>query len=72
MLLNLLANAIKYSPDSDSIEVFTDNNKDLAIIKVKDHGIGIDSKDHTGYSNVFTGRKVKVNKHFLVLELAFL
>ena len=46
MLLNLLANAIKYSPDSDSIEVFTDNNKDLAIIKVKDHGIGIDSKDH--------------------------
>ena len=45
MLLNLLANAIKYSPDSDSIEVFTDNNKDSAIIKVKDHGIGIDSKD---------------------------
>jgi PAS domain S-box-containing protein len=46
MLLNLLANAIKYSPDADSIEVFTDNNKDSAIIKVKDHGIGIDSKDH--------------------------
>jgi signal transduction histidine kinase len=46
MLLNLLANAIKYSPDSDSIEVFTDNDKDSAVIKVKDHGIGIDSKDH--------------------------
>jgi len=46
MLLNLLTNAIKYSPDADSIEVFADNNKDTATIKVLDHGIGIDSKDH--------------------------
>jgi len=46
VLLNLLTNAIKYSPDSDSIEVFVDNNKSLAIIKVKDHGIGVDNKDH--------------------------
>jgi len=46
VLLNLLTNAIKYSPDSDSIEVFVDYNKESAIIKVKDYGIGIDSKDH--------------------------
>jgi len=46
VLLNLLTNAIKYSPDADNIEVFTSNNKDRAIIKVKDHGIGIDNKDH--------------------------
>jgi PAS domain S-box-containing protein len=46
VLLNLLTNAIKYSPDSDSIEVFAYNNKDSAFIKVKDSGIGIDSKDH--------------------------
>ena len=46
VLLNLLTNAIKYSPDSDSIEVFVDSNKESAIIKVKDYGIGIDSKDH--------------------------
>jgi len=45
VLVNLLTNAIKYSPDSDSIEVFVDNNKDSAIVKVKDYGIGIDSKD---------------------------
>jgi signal transduction histidine kinase len=44
--LNLLTNAIKYSPDSDSIEVFADSNKEAAIIKVKDYGIGIESKDH--------------------------
>ena len=47
VLLNLLTNAIKYSPDSDSIEVFTGNDEDLAIIKVKDYGIGIDGKDHS-------------------------
>jgi len=46
VLLNLLTNAIKYSPDSDSIEVFVENNKNSAIVKVKDYGIGIDSKDH--------------------------
>jgi signal transduction histidine kinase len=40
-----LTNAIKYSPDSDSIEVSVDNNKESAVIKVKDGGIGIDGKD---------------------------
>jgi len=46
VLLNLLTNAIKYSPDSDGIEVFVENNKESATITVKDYGIGIDSKDH--------------------------
>ena len=46
VLLNLLTNAIKYSPDADHVEVFVENNKKSAIIKVKDYGIGIDKKDH--------------------------
>jgi PAS domain S-box-containing protein len=47
VLLNLLTNAIKYSPDADNIEVFTRRGgKDRAIIIVKDFGIGIDNKDH--------------------------
>jgi signal transduction histidine kinase len=46
VLLNLLTNAIKYSPESDSIEVYVENNNDLATVKVKDFGIGIDKKDH--------------------------
>jgi signal transduction histidine kinase len=46
VLLNLLTNAIKYSPEADNIEVFTSGNKDRAIIRVKDCGIGIDTKDH--------------------------
>jgi two-component system CheB/CheR fusion protein len=46
VLLNLLTNAIKYSPDADNIEVFTASAKDRAIIRVKDFGIGIDNKSH--------------------------
>ena len=45
VLLNLLTNAIKYSPEADSIEVFVVNNNDTAIIKIKDYGIGISKKD---------------------------
>ncbi|HEY2722529.1 MAG TPA: PAS domain S-box protein [Chitinophagaceae bacterium] len=46
VLLNLLTNAIKYSPDSDKIEVYVEKNKESAIVKIKDYGIGIEKKDH--------------------------
>ena len=46
VLLNLLTNAIKYSPNSDHIEVLVEGDNEFAIIKVKDYGIGIDKKDH--------------------------
>ena len=46
VLLNLLTNAIKYSPESDRIEVYVEKNDYTAIVKVKDYGIGIDKKDH--------------------------
>jgi PAS domain S-box-containing protein len=45
VLLNLLTNAIKYSPNSDHIEVVVEGDHNFATIKVKDHGIGIDKKD---------------------------
>jgi PAS domain S-box-containing protein len=45
VLLNLLTNAIKYSPEADSIEIFVENDDESAIIKIKDYGIGIDKKD---------------------------
>jgi PAS domain S-box-containing protein len=45
VLLNLLTNAIKYSHEADSIEIFVENTNDSAIIKIKDYGIGIDKKD---------------------------
>ncbi|MEO7922997.1 MAG: PAS domain S-box protein [Chitinophagaceae bacterium] len=50
VLLNLLTNAVKYSPDADSIEVSVIKEKANAVIKVRDNGIGIDKKDH---QNIF-------------------
>lgn len=40
-ILNLLTNAIRYSPDGNRIEVFLNTNADEVTIGVKDFGIGI-------------------------------
>ncbi|HUR66270.1 MAG TPA: PAS domain S-box protein [Chitinophagaceae bacterium] len=47
VLMNLITNAVKYSPDADHIEVFVTGNKEVVTIKVKDRGIGIEEKDHS-------------------------
>ncbi len=41
VLVNILDNAIKYSPDAPRIDVYTENVKDFVIIKVKDQGAGM-------------------------------
>lgn len=41
VLINILDNAIKYSPESPVIDVFTENIKDFILIKVQDKGIGM-------------------------------
>ena len=41
VLVNILENAIKYSPDVPEIEIFTENVKDMILIKVKDNGLGM-------------------------------
>jgi two-component system phosphate regulon sensor histidine kinase PhoR len=41
VIVNILENAIKYSPNIPKIDVFTENVKDFVIIKVKDNGIGM-------------------------------
>lgn len=46
VILNLLTNAIKYSPESDKVEVYIRREKSYACVSVADYGIGIDSKDH--------------------------
>ena len=46
VLINLLTNAVKYSPDADSIEVFVEEKNKKAVIRVIDHGIGIDKRDY--------------------------
>ncbi len=41
VLVNILDNAIKYSPDTPQIDVYTDNVKDFIIIRIKDQGAGM-------------------------------
>ena len=41
VLVNMLDNAIKYSPDEPKIEIITENVKDFLLIKIKDKGIGM-------------------------------
>lgn len=41
VLVNILDNAIKYSPESPNIEISTENIKDTILIKIKDHGSGM-------------------------------
>jgi len=38
---NLLENAIKYSPEAETIEMDLDASEDAVIIRVRDHGLGI-------------------------------
>ncbi len=45
ILFNLVSNAIKFSPESKPIEVFTTVNTSFIEIKVKDNGIGIPEED---------------------------
>lgn len=45
ILFNLVSNAIKFSPESKPIEVFTSVNDSFIEIKVKDNGIGIPEED---------------------------
>ena len=41
VIVNILDNAIKYSPDKPDITVLTENIKDFITIKIKDHGSGM-------------------------------
>ncbi|CAN5317172.1 MAG: sensor histidine kinase [Nocardioides sp.] len=45
IVLNLVSNAIKYSPAGSSIEVVVDRNQAGAVLAVTDHGIGIAEHD---------------------------
>ncbi|MBX9808191.1 MAG: HAMP domain-containing histidine kinase [Flavobacteriaceae bacterium] len=41
VIVNILENAIKYSPNIPKIDIFTENVKEFLIIKIKDNGIGM-------------------------------
>lgn len=49
---NLISNAIKYSPDSSTVTIATEQKKDRVVIAIKDSGIGIPLNEQ---QNVFNG-----------------
>ncbi|MEZ8079628.1 sensor histidine kinase [Enterovibrio norvegicus] len=45
MLLNLIENAIKYSPENSTIDILIHQDVGNAVLTIRDHGQGIDEKD---------------------------
>lgn len=45
MIINLIDNAIKYTPEGGNIEIIAYNSENNAVIRIKDNGIGI-PKEH--------------------------
>lgn len=45
VLLNLLTNALKFSPSESKVEINASKNKSYAIVTVKDNGIGISKEE---------------------------
>jgi PAS domain S-box-containing protein len=53
ILINLLANAIKYSPAADAIEFDVSQRGDELVFRITDHGLGIPSEAHTRLFETF-------------------
>ncbi len=53
ILINLTSNAIKYSPENETVLIQTDINKSKFTIKVTDHGIGIPKEDQKHLFDTF-------------------
>lgn len=51
---NLLDNAVKYSPNGGTIEVFLSQQSNFLLLQVRDHGIGICSADQERIFQQFT------------------
>ncbi|RQO74340.1 hypothetical protein DBR43_02790 [Pedobacter sp. KBW06] len=45
VLINLIANALKYAPDSEVVDITLMTTKTEVLIAVRDYGIGIDERD---------------------------
>ncbi|HEY9599974.1 MAG TPA: ATP-binding protein, partial [Allocoleopsis sp.] len=53
ILTNLIANALKYSPQGSEVEVVLTNEEEAVILQVKDHGIGIPQDDQNHLFELF-------------------
>lgn len=64
ILYNLLSNAIKFTPNDGQISILTELEDDYIVIKIKDTGIGIDSK----YLGKIFGKFVQLNSVYTKKE----
>jgi PAS domain S-box-containing protein len=53
VLINLINNAIKYSPQADKVDIGIENNSGKLVVLVKDYGIGISKENHEHIFNQF-------------------
>ena len=63
-IINLLANAVKFTDEGGKIEVLIDDVDDNVEIRIKDTGIGIDEKDLEGIFNRFGQAYNKKSEEF--------
>ncbi len=45
VIVNLISNALRYSPEVSSVQVFVDKRHDVSIVEVRDAGIGISQEE---------------------------
>ncbi|MFT6870596.1 MAG: signal transduction histidine kinase [Polaribacter sp.] len=57
IFINILSNAIKFSPDADKITIELSSEKEFTLISVTDFGIGIPKVDHATIFKSFTRGK---------------
>jgi signal transduction histidine kinase len=56
-MINLISNAIKFSEDSTEVHVSSNVKQDVAVISVKDSGIGISKEDQDHlFTSFFRGK----------------
>ena len=53
ILENLISNAIKYSPEADSVDFFFDSDSEIATFTIRDYGIGIPKKNQVTLFDAF-------------------
>lgn len=60
VLINLLDNANKYSPESPEIKISTKNEGNWYVITVEDKGLGMELENKPKYSRNFFGKKQEI------------
>lgn len=64
VIINLIANAIKYSPAKTPVNISITQEEDQVSVSITDHGIGISEKDHLKIFERFYRVEGKDEQHF--------